>query len=92
MKLTCKMLNIAMDMMLQLLNEAFKTAILPKHHYETKKYMFSFGLGYESIHACENDCALFWKENEDMQICLVCKSSRWVEKRTSEGKKVPKKV
>ena len=27
-----------------------------------------------------------------MQFCPVCKTSRWVEKRTSEGKKVPKKV
>ena len=79
MKVTCKMSNIAMDMMLQLLNETFKMAILPKNHYETKKYMRSFGLGCESIHAYENDCTLFWKQNEDMKICLVCKSSRWVE-------------
>ena len=70
-KVTCKMSNIAMDMMLQLLNEAFKMAILPKNHYEAKKYLCSLRLGYESIHACENDCALFLKENEDMQICPV---------------------
>ena len=44
MKVTCKMSNIAMDMMLQLLNEAFKMAIFPKNHYEAKKYRRSLGL------------------------------------------------
>ena len=62
-KVTCKMTNHAMDMILQLLNEAFKVAQLPKNHYEAKKYLRTLGLGYESIHACENDCVLFWKEH-----------------------------
>ena len=91
-KVTCKISNIAMDMMLQLLNEAFKMEILPKNHYEAKQYLRSLGLGYESIHVCKNDYALFWKENADMQLCPICKSSCWIEKRTSDWKKVPKKV
>ena len=92
MKVTCKMSNIAMNMMLHLLNEAFKKTILPKNHYETKKYTRSLSLGYQPINACENYCSLFWKKNEDMQIYPICKSSRWVEKMTSEGKIVSKKV
>ena len=76
MKVTFKIPNIAMDMMLQLLKKAFKMAVLPKNHYEAKKYLRSLGLGYVSIHVRENDCTLIWKENEDMQICPVCKSSR----------------
>ena len=36
-KVSCKMTNMVMDMMLQLLNEAFKSVNFPKNHYETKK-------------------------------------------------------
>ncbi|GKF10816.1 hypothetical protein Tco_0048742 [Tanacetum coccineum] len=50
------------------------------------------GLGYESIHACVNDCFLFWAEdNKDKQFCTVCNTSRWKDNNTT-GKKVPKKV
>ena len=91
-KVTCKMTNTAMDMMLQLLNEAFKDAKLPKNHYEAKKYLRALGLGYESIHACQNDCILFWKEHANLQSCPVCKSSRWMEKGSGTVRKIPKKV
>jgi hypothetical protein len=40
------------------------------------------GIGYISIHSCENDWILYWKENLDLNSCL-------------DGKhvyKVPKKV
>ncbi|KAL6311243.1 hypothetical protein AAG906_026804 [Vitis piasezkii] len=33
------------------------------------KMLRDFGLGYDSIHACKYDCALFWKENETFQNC-----------------------
>ena len=29
------------------------------------------------IHACKNDCVLFWKENVELEACPVCKESRW---------------
>ena len=38
-KASCKMANMIMDMMLQLLNEAFKYANFPKNHYEAKQYL-----------------------------------------------------
>ncbi|GKD70311.1 zinc finger, PHD-type containing protein, partial [Tanacetum coccineum] len=50
------------------------------------------GLGYESIHACVNDCFLFRGDaNKDVHFCPVCNTSRWKDSNTP-GKKVPKKV
>ncbi|GJR61299.1 RNA-directed DNA polymerase, eukaryota [Tanacetum coccineum] len=49
-------------------------------------------LGYESIHACVNDCFLFWGDaNKDVHFCLVCNTSRWKDSDTP-GKNVSKKV
>lgn len=61
----------------------------------------SLGLRYEKIHACENDCVLFWKHNAKAESCLVCGKSRWksresqkVDGATTEksGSKIPRKV
>ena len=52
-------------------------AKLPKDHYEAKKIVWDLGLGYEKIHACPNDCILFWKENVNLEACPCCKVSRW---------------
>ena len=50
---------------------------IPTSYYETKKMLCDLGLGYESIHACENDCVLFWKENVDADKCLICDEPRY---------------
>ncbi|KAK1431789.1 hypothetical protein QVD17_08446 [Tagetes erecta] len=84
------MTNVAMDMILNLFSRAYKDANLPKNHYEAKKYLRTLGLGYESIHACKHDCALFWKENAELQKCPVCSTSRYEE--NSKGKKKPVKI
>ncbi|KAJ0865961.1 putative Transposase-associated domain-containing protein [Helianthus annuus] len=89
-KVTCKMTNVSMDMILNLFSRAFKDANLPKNHYEAKKYLRTLGLGYESIHACKHDCALFWKENAELQNCPVCGTSRYEE--NNKGKKKPVKI
>ncbi|KAJ0492169.1 putative Transposase-associated domain-containing protein [Helianthus annuus] len=89
-KVTCKMTNVSMDMILNLFSRAFKDANLPKNHYEAKKYLRTLGLGYESIHACKHDCALFWKENANLQTCPVCSTSRYEE--NSKGRKKPVKI
>jgi len=56
----------------------------------------SIGLGYISIHACPNDCILYWKDHVDSDSCPKCKVSRWKSVRKSlDGKhvyKVPSKV
>ena len=51
-------------------------AKLPKDHYKAKKIVRDLGLGYEKIHACLNDCVLFWKENVNLEACPCCKESR----------------
>ncbi|GKF14853.1 hypothetical protein Tco_0056315 [Tanacetum coccineum] len=41
--------------------------------YAIKKTFKTIGLGYESIHACEHDCCLFWgDDNKDLDLCPVC--------------------
>ncbi|GJZ37968.1 hypothetical protein Tco_0584159 [Tanacetum coccineum] len=65
---------------------------LPPSYYAIKKTFKMIELWYESIHACVNDCFLFWGEyNKDKKFCLVCNMSRWRDNNTT-GKKVPKKV
>jgi Ran GTPase-activating protein (RanGAP) involved in mRNA processing and transport len=52
-------------------------AKLPKDNYEVKKIIKDLSLSYEKIHACPNDCMLFWKENALDEACSVCDASRW---------------
>ncbi|KAL6327397.1 hypothetical protein AAG906_019710 [Vitis piasezkii] len=62
--------NKSFDMLLELLLDVFPDgANIPKSHYDAKKMLQDFGLGYDSIHACKYDCALFWKENETFHNC-----------------------
>ena len=42
------------------------------------------------MHA-KNDCALFWKENENLDKCPVCEAPRYKDTR-AQGKKIPHKV
>ncbi|KAL5562732.1 hypothetical protein UlMin_032479 [Ulmus minor] len=65
--------------LLKLLAEMFpQPNELPTSMYEVKKAMSSLGMGYEKIHACQNDCILYRKE---------CKDLEWTKK-----KGVPAKV
>ena len=34
-------------------------------------------MSYEHIYACKNDCALFWKKNENLDKCLMCEAPRY---------------
>ena len=65
---------------------------LPKDHKSAKRVLSGLGLGYEKIHACKNNCILFYKENKALDKCLVCNESRF--KMTSQNitTKIPKKV
>ncbi|KAM3386984.1 hypothetical protein ACQJBY_010090 [Aegilops geniculata] len=53
---------------------------LPQNFYEAKKIISKFGLGYQKIHVCPNNCQLFWKETENDDFCSKCKASRWKDK------------
>ena len=81
------------DEILKLLRIAFpKGNKIPSSHYEAKKRLKKLGLGYESIHVCQYDCCLFYKEHADKEACPVCGSSRWVNHGSAKGTKVPHKV
>ncbi|XP_059636458.1 uncharacterized protein LOC132278633 [Cornus florida] len=93
MKVVGRMTNKSFDMLLKLLKEELlpDDNTLPKSYYETKSLLRDLGLGYDSIYACKNDCALFWKENEGKKCCPQCGESRY-KSREGKGKKIPQKV
>jgi len=83
-------------------NELLETLpnMLPKDNvlhtslYDVKKFLKSFDMGYEKIHACVNDCCLFRKKYKKLDNCPKCKASRW-KINTHSGvvkKGVPQKV
>ncbi|KAM0873068.1 hypothetical protein ACQ4PT_038316 [Festuca glaucescens] len=85
------------NMLLELQKEAFpKGSKLPKNFHEAKKMIRCLRLDYVSIHACDNDCILFWKEHANADCCPKCKASRWKsQKKRPDGRaahKVPVKV
>ena len=63
--------------LLDLLKEAFPYAAIPTSFNEAKKTVRDFGLDYQKIHACPNDCMLFLDEHEEANDCLICGASRW---------------
>ncbi|GJV92294.1 pyruvate kinase [Tanacetum coccineum] len=94
-KVKGKLTDSIFNEMLEFFQHVFPTKKgykLPPSYYAIKKTFKMIGLGYESIHACVNDCFLFWGDNnKDVHFCPVCKTSRWKDSNTP-GKKVPKKV
>ncbi|XP_028070416.1 uncharacterized protein LOC114272896 [Camellia sinensis] len=69
--------NHSFTMLLQILKDMLPSdANLPKASYDAKKIIKDLGLGYEKIHACPNDCMLFWKEHANDEVCH-CGASRW---------------
>ena len=80
-----------MTMVLKLLKDAFENAKLPISFYEAKKTITKLGLNYTKIHACPNDCMLYWGEgNDNLDMCKTCKSSRW--KDNNKKNKQPAKI
>ncbi|XP_042969067.1 uncharacterized protein LOC122301749 [Carya illinoinensis] len=84
--------------LLEFVNELLPPgASLPKNAYEAKKYMNELGLGYEKILVCPNGCMLFWKDNENLETCVVCGASKWKQKESmndmsKKGKRSPAKI
>ncbi|XP_027188715.2 uncharacterized protein [Cicer arietinum] len=90
-------------MLLDLLRDALpEENVLSKSYYETKKIVSGLGLGYAKIHACPNDCVLYWDKYAKYEVCPKCSTSRW--KTTNEDvqgngmktserqKKIPAKI
>jgi hypothetical protein len=57
--------------------------ILPKPHkfledfYYSKKLLAGLEMPYQKIHVCENNCMLFWKNNENLKYRSFCKKCRY---------------
>ncbi|CAA7021514.1 unnamed protein product [Microthlaspi erraticum] len=46
--------------------------VLPKITYAMKKFLKVFGIRYDVIHACKNDCILYRKKFEKIESCPRC--------------------
>ena len=83
--------NKSFDLLIKLLKDALPEGNrLLVSHYDDKKKIMKLGLGYELIHICKYNYVSFWKEHVDTNVCPVCGTSRWVDKK-SKGNKVPYK-
>ncbi|XP_039129148.1 uncharacterized protein LOC120265343 [Dioscorea cayenensis subsp. rotundata] len=93
----------AMTMILELLRDAFPHIKIPSSFYDAKKTITKLGLNYDKIHACPNNCMLYWGNTEDegRQNCKICNTFRWKERKggsdvLSKGnrdrRKIPAKV
>ena len=91
-KVMTNLSNKGLDMMLELLTKVLpKGNLVPRSTYEAKKILHELGMSYKHINACKNDCALFWKENENLDKCLVCEVPMYKDTR-AQGKKIHHKV
>ncbi|CAJ2674634.1 unnamed protein product [Trifolium pratense] len=93
--------NASFTSLLELLKEAIPNLNIPESFNKTKAMISDLGLDYKKIHACPNDCMLYWKDRENDNSCNICKASRWKEFTQVEGEsseqakydhKVPAKV
>ncbi|XP_019191067.1 PREDICTED: uncharacterized protein LOC109185582 [Ipomoea nil] len=60
--------------------------------YEAKKMLCPLGMEVKKIHACPNDCVLYWKEYSNLHVCPKCGASRYKRKNVAyqcEDKKSP---
>ncbi|XP_050902383.1 uncharacterized protein LOC127112997 [Lathyrus oleraceus] len=72
--------------LLELLKEMLpEENMLPNRAYEAKKILCPMGIEYKKIHACPNDCILYWKDNEEKEKCPKCMTSRYKKKSDDEG-------
>ncbi|XP_061359254.1 uncharacterized protein LOC133303366 [Gastrolobium bilobum] len=98
-KCLCGITDKAMTLILELLRDAFEYAKIPNSFYEAKKVIYKLGLNYTKIDACPKNCMLYWGENESLETCEHCQTSRWKPKDKGKGdnpticrKKRPAKV
>ncbi|XP_056697353.1 uncharacterized protein [Spinacia oleracea] len=72
--------------LLELLLDAFPIIMeFPSSYYEGMKIIKDLGLSYEKIHACPNDCILYWGEFAEKNECHICHTSRWRNVNGNEG-------
>ena len=64
--------------LLELIREAFPQARVPLSFNAAKAIIKDLGLDYQRIHACPNDCMIYWGVNEKEDACRTCGVSRWI--------------
>ena len=89
-------------MILELLHDAFAQAKIPKSFYETKKIINKLSPNHKKIHACLNNCMLYWGKNADREKSNKCHTLIWKPNGNDNGrdaqngrkkrKKTPSKV
>jgi hypothetical protein len=90
LKIMHSMSNAFMDKLFSLLWKE----LLPEENkmlatsYEAFKSIKTFGLSYDSIHACANGCVFFWDTLSHLQVCPKCGTHRFVD----GSKSIPRKV
>ncbi|KAF7114877.1 hypothetical protein RHSIM_RhsimUnG0071800 [Rhododendron simsii] len=77
-----KLGNETFDMIMKIIKEMLPVdheieSIIPWNIYDAKKFLRDLGLGYIPIHACKYDCALFGKENANLENCPTCNEPRY---------------
>ncbi|XP_028076527.1 uncharacterized protein LOC114278638 [Camellia sinensis] len=85
--------NKSFDMVMQVFKDILPECdqTVPWTLYDAKKFLRDLGLGYETIHSCKNDCALFWKDSANLEKCPTCDACRY-KLNDDGGKKIPHKV
>ncbi|XP_021822446.1 uncharacterized protein LOC110763874, partial [Prunus avium] len=92
-KIKYRMSNLCFDYFLGVFKKMLPTDnCLPKDHRAAQKMLSGLGLGYEKIHACKNNCMLFYKEYETLDTCPICNESRFKQTSHNRMTKVPQKV
>ncbi|KAL8120301.1 hypothetical protein AgCh_017459 [Apium graveolens] len=65
---------------------------LPSKYRDIKKMVKKINLGYEKIHAYENDCMLFYGDDKDNSCCRYCGISRYKDAKEGGSNTIPRKV
>ncbi|XP_058207294.1 uncharacterized protein LOC131320577 [Rhododendron vialii] len=91
-----KLGNETFDMIMKIIKEMLPVdreieSTIPWNIYDAKKFLRDLGLEYIPIHACKYDCALFWKENANLENCPTCNEPRY-KVNDGTGKKIPHKI
>ncbi|XP_012575532.1 uncharacterized protein [Cicer arietinum] len=65
-----------------LLKDAYEFTNIANSFYEAKKTITKFGLNYEKIPVCPNNCMLYWgnKKDEERETYKICNTSKWKSK------------
>ena len=64
-----------------------KPNLMPHDYYNAKKLVRGLGLPVDVIHCCNNNCMLFWKEDNDLDRCKFCGHMRYKAIRRGSAKR-----